>query len=62
MKNLTIIKNLGNAYMQSPFDWLSDENGRVLSDLVQRYISLRLDEIVFVTKTTIASSKSGRAS
>ena len=37
--------------------WLSDENGRVLSDLAQTYLSLRLDEIVFAMM-----SKSARAS
>ena len=57
----TMIKHLGNAYMQPPFDWLSDENGRVLSDLAQTYVSLRLDEIIFVMKITIVLSKSARA-
>ena len=47
--------------MQPPFDWLSDENGRVLCDLAQTYVSLRLDEIIFVMKITIVLSKSARA-
>jgi len=42
--------------------WLSDENGRVLPDLAQMYLSLKLDEIVFVMKITIVLSNSARAS